>query len=127
MPHSISSTKKQLGFTLIELLVVLAIIGVLAGISMQILTKMRGKAFDSRAMQDLRNVAMAEESYFATFEVFKNCSNAACVSVLPGIEALSAGVTLTITSSATGFIGTAQHPNGTGKIYSWNSSNGGLQ
>lgn len=94
---------------------------------MQILTQMRGKAFDARALQDLRHTALAEESYFATFEVYKDCSNATCTTVLPGIEALSAGVTLTITSSTTGFVGTAQHPSGTGKIYSWNSSNGGLQ
>ena len=118
--------KKNQGFTLIELLVVIAIIGILAAIAIPQFAEYRARGFDSRSKSDLRNVATAEEAYFADNEVYKSCANGACATNLPGISALSDGVTLQITATPTGFTGTSTHPRGTGVTCDWDSSAGGL-
>ncbi|MDQ1696969.1 MAG: type pilus assembly protein PilA [Frankiaceae bacterium] len=51
------------GFTLVELLVIIVIVGVLAGIAIPIFLHQKGKAADATARSDLRNLAVAEESY----------------------------------------------------------------
>lgn len=118
--------KNEKGFTLIELLVVIAIIGILAAIAIPQFAEYRQRGFDARAKSDLRNVAAAEEAYFADQEVYVDCDESNCATLLPGISALSDGVELQITSAATSFTGTSSHPNGTGVTCSWDSSNGGL-
>jgi prepilin-type N-terminal cleavage/methylation domain-containing protein len=50
---------------LIELLVVVAIIGILAAIAIPQFALYRAKGFDACAASDCRNIATAEESYFA--------------------------------------------------------------
>jgi len=86
--------------------------------------KMRG--YDVRAMEDLKNVAHAEEAYFASFEAFTSCTDTGCISSLPGIKALSDGVTLQITATSTGFVGTATNRKGSGVVYTWDNNAGGL-
>lgn len=117
--------KKEQGFTLIELLVVVAIIGILAAIAIPQFAAYRARGFDARAKSDLRNVSTAEEAYFADNEVYKNCTTAGC-NVLPGVTSLSAGVTLQMTATTTGFTGSSAHPKGTGITCRWNSAAGGL-
>ena len=114
------------GFTLIELLVVIAIIGILAAIAIPQFAEYRQRGFDARAKSDLRNVAAAEEAYFADQEVYVNCDQGDCATVLPGISSLSDGVTLEITAAATSFTGVASHPKGTGVTCNWDSDSGGL-
>jgi|688.fasta_scaffold250264_3 prepilin-type N-terminal cleavage/methylation domain-containing protein len=121
-------TGTQKGFTLIELLVVSSIIGLLSAISVQIFIEMRTRSYDARANADIRNVATAEDAYFAEFETFKSCANAAsCSAVLPGVPVLSSGVVLSMTATTTGFTGSATHPKGSGLVYRWDSHNGGIQ
>ncbi len=118
--------KNEKGFTLIELLVVIAIIGILAAIAIPQFAEYRARGFDARSRSDLRNVATAEEAYFVDNEVYKSCTQANCNTLLPGIAALSNGITLQITATTTGFTGTSTHPKGTGVTCNWNSANGGL-
>ena len=118
--------KKDSGFTLIELLVVIAIIGILAAIAIPQFAAYRARGFDARAKSDLRNVATAEEAYFADNEVYKSCTGSTCATNLPGITSLSSGVNLQMTATTTGFTGTASHSKGTGTTFTWNSANGGL-
>ena len=119
------------GFTLIELLVVVAIIGILAAIAIPQFAEYRQRGFDSRAKSDLRNVATAEEAYFADTEKYFSCSltsGTGTCSSLPGIEKMSTGVNLSMTNvSNASFTGTATHTRGSGVTYNWNSANGGLQ
>jgi type IV pilus assembly protein PilA len=51
------------GFTLIELLVVIIVIGVLAGIAMPAYLGQRRKAWRTQAVADMKNAAVAIESY----------------------------------------------------------------
>lgn len=119
--------RNEAGFTLIELLVVIAIIGILAAIAIPQFAEYRARGFDARARSDLRNVATAEEAYFADNEVYKDCTDATCPGLLPGISNVSQSVTLAITATTTGFTGTSNSSRGSGVTYNWDSSAGGMQ
>jgi len=113
------------GFTLIELLVVMSIVSALVAVALPRYAAYRASAFDARAEIDLRSVAMAEEAYFLAQEKYLSCSGATCVQ-LPGIQRLSTGVELAIVASANDFKGSASHPRGSGRVFAWDSSAGGL-
>jgi type IV pilus assembly protein PilA len=80
--------RKRTGFTLIELLVVVAILGILAAVAIPAFTTRQGKAYDARVVQDARNVATAEESYFVdNSEYFSgDCTLMPGVNLSPGVE-----------------------------------------
>ena len=114
------------GFTLIEILVAMAIIGILVASALPQYQDYRKRAFDFRAQSDLRNLAIAEEAYFLQSEKYLGCSGQSCTA-LPGIKAISEGVSLQATTDDVSFTGTSSHSKGTGRVYTWNSDLGGLQ
>jgi prepilin-type N-terminal cleavage/methylation domain-containing protein len=120
-----SSALFSSGFTLLELLVTLTIIGILVASSIPNFQGYRRRAYDARAQGDLRSVALAEEAYFLESERYLPCENSGCAA-LPGIARLSDGVTLQITTDETTFVGTASHPKGSGKTFTWESAQGGM-
>ena len=56
-----SATRK--GFTLIELLIVIVIISILAAITIPKFSSTKEKAYVSKMISDLRNLATAQEAY----------------------------------------------------------------
>jgi len=58
-------TNSKKGFTLIELLIVVVIIGILAAIAIPKFANTKEKAYVASMKSDLRNMATAQESYFA--------------------------------------------------------------
>jgi len=121
-----SQTASLQGFTLIELMVVMTIVAVLSAIAVPQYNTYKKKAFDARALADLRNVAAAEEAYFMDHEKYLSCQNQSCA-LLPGIARLSKGVNLSVEASEISFVAIASHPQGSGKAFEWDSDNGGLQ
>lgn len=117
---------KSSGFTLLELLVTLTIVSILVATSIPLYRDYRAQAYDFRALNDLRMVALAQEAYFLENESYYSCSSSNCTD-LPGISKLSRGVDITIEGGDESFRGTASHPLGTGKKFVWDSTLGGLQ
>lgn len=117
--------KNQKAFTLLELMITLTIVSILVSIAIPQYTDYKRRAFDTRASVDLRNVALAEEAYYMDSESYLSCSSSACLS-LPGVGALSKGVELSINASDSSFTGESSHPGGTGKVFNWDSENGGM-
>jgi prepilin-type N-terminal cleavage/methylation domain-containing protein len=113
------------GFTLMELLVVLTIVSLLATAAIPAYRRYRSHAYDFRALSDLQIVAVAEESYYLENERYLSCSGNSCLK-LPSVPRLSNGVKLDISASEDSFVGNASHPKGTGKVYKWDSSKGGI-
>jgi prepilin-type N-terminal cleavage/methylation domain-containing protein len=124
---------RERGFSVIEFLVVGSIVGILALIAIPQYSIYRQKAYTNAAANDLRNVAAAQEAFFAQhgkYYPISNCltsdSTTQCsIEGLPGVSKLSKGVTLSITASAGGFSGFAKHTRGTSTC-KWDSTQGGM-
>ena len=112
--------RNEKGFTLIELLVVVAIIGILAAIAIPQFSEYRKQGFNARASSDVRNLATAEEAYFAANAVY-----AASPSNLTGFKQ-SPGVSISVSPSTNSFTASSSHSAGD-KTFNWDSANGGLQ
>ena len=107
--------------TLLELLVVIAVVGILAAISIQQVSLYRARAVDASMRSDLKNAAMAMESYYGEFLEYPNTSSAI---LLVGYRNTS-GVTLTINvTSPSSFTLTAARPNGSQPSFTFDSSTG---
>jgi prepilin-type N-terminal cleavage/methylation domain-containing protein len=117
--------KKDSGFTLIELLVVLTIVSILTVTSIPLYQDYRARAFDQRALSDLRMVALAQEAFFLDTEKYLACTGSRCHK-LPGVFSLSPGVSLAVTTNEVSFQGESSHKKGTGKVFVWQSDKGGL-
>ena len=108
------------GFTLLELIVVVAVLGILAAIAIQQFAIYRSRVVDAAMRSDLKNAALAMESYYGEFLDYPATVNA----ILVGYRKTS-GITLTITvPSPSTFTLNAAMPNGTRTSFTFDSTTG---
>lgn len=111
----LNKTGNEKGFTLIELLIVIAIIGILATVAIPTFSGYRSRGFDSSAVSDLRNAALAQEAYYTDNDVY--CVNVASLQAQPYNFFLSPDVAVNVSAAdATGYTMTAVH-SASGKIF----------
>jgi type IV pilus assembly protein PilA len=63
----LNNANSQSGFTLLELIVVVAVLGILVAIAVQQFQLHRARAIDASMRSDLKNAALAMESYYGEF------------------------------------------------------------
>jgi len=109
------------GFTLLELIVVTAVIGALAAIAIQQFQLHRARAIDASMRSDLKNAAMAMESYYGEFLSYPSTET----SILLVGYRKTGGVTLTINvTSPSSFTLNAARPHGSQPSYTFDNSTG---
>lgn len=112
------------GFTLIELLVVIIIIAILAAIAIPMYLSQRQKGWDANAQSDLRNAAVAQESYFTDNSTY----TVALADLLAEGYNNSADITLTPqTGDAAGYCMEAFHTSNAARVWFMSSASGDPQ
>ena len=116
-----SARENNAGFTLLELIVVVGVLGILVAIAIQNFSLYRARAIDASMRSDLRNAAMAMESYYGEFLAYPGAEPAI---LLVGYRKTS-GVTLTInlTTPSTYTLNAARQ-NGSQPSFTFDSSTG---
>jgi Tfp pilus assembly protein PilE len=109
-------------------MIVVAIIGILAAIAIPQFASYRQRGFDARANSDLRNAATSEEAYFATWQLYVGCTNCASTD-LPGFQPSATCKTsmVKLTGTEPGFTGTSKSDSGSGTVFNYDSTKGGMQ
>jgi type IV pilus assembly protein PilA len=111
----------EAGFTLLELIVVVAVLGILAAIAIQQFSLLRARSVDAAMRSDLKNGALAMESYYGEFLDYPTTVSAM---QMVGYRKTN-GVTLTINvTSPSTFTLTAAMPNGTQPNFIFDSTTG---
>jgi len=111
------------GFSLVEILLVIAIIAILAVIAIPQFISYRSQAIDAQLKSDLRNAAVAVESYFTKRSVYPSSIN--------DIQGFgfqpSNGVTLTLVLvTPSSFTITAAKPGGSQPSFTFSSASGSI-
>ena len=111
------------GFTLIEVLIVVAIIALLAAIGIPQFIAYRNRAVDAQMKSDLRNAAVAVESYYAKKAVYPaNLNEVEGFGFQP-----TNGVTLSLDMvSQNSYTITAAKPGGTQSSFIFTSTSGSI-
>ncbi len=103
--RKVNRERGSAGFTLIELLIVVVIIGILAAIAIPQFSSTKEKAYKASMKADLRNMATAQEAYFA-----ENPSGYASSLGDLSDYSTSEGVSVTVqTGNQDGWAATADH------------------
>jgi type IV pilus assembly protein PilA len=115
------TANSESGFTLLELIVVVAVLGILVAIAVQQFQLHRARAIDASMRADLKNAALAMESYYGEFLSYPATEAAI---LLVGYRKTS-GVTLAISvPTPSTFTLTASRPSGSQPSFTFDSSTG---
>ena len=109
------------GFSLLELLVAVAIIGLLAAIAIPQFSSYRARAVDSQMKSDLKNAALAMESYFADKKSYP--TSLAAISTVGFTQTEGVSLTISVTSPSS-FTLTAAKASGTQPSFTFDSITG---
>jgi type IV pilus assembly protein PilA len=111
------------GFSLVELLMVVGIISLLAVIAVPQFIAYRARAADSQMKTDLKNAAVAMESYYAEYRAYP-----ASVTAIAGVgfsQTSGVGMVISVTSPST-FTLTASTSNGSQPSFTYTSTTGAI-
>ena len=114
-------TSANAGFTLLELIVVVAVLGILAAIAIQQFSLFRSRAVDAAMRSDLKNGALAMESYYGEFLDYPTTLSA--MQVVGYRKTNGVTMTINVTSPST-FTLNAAMPNGTQPSFTFDSTTG---
>lgn len=95
---------RRSGFTLIELLVAVVVTGVLAAMAIPHFNNTKGRANFTAIKADLRNLALAEESFFVDRSRYHADLDSLNVKLSPGV------VLSVVEATNSGWSATAHHP-----------------
>jgi type IV pilus assembly protein PilA len=96
--------RSRSGFTLIELLVVVVVIGILAAVVIPHFNNTKGRANFTAIKGDLRNLALAEESFFVDHSGYSADLDSLTLKLSPGV------VLSVVEATNSGWSATAHHP-----------------
>jgi len=104
-------SKRDEGFTLIEVMIVVAIIAILAAIAIPQLSVYRTKSYNTSAVSDLKNTAIAQEAYYVDNRQYTN--NISALTTIPYNLSISQGVSVGVSSATNeSYLMTAYHSAG---------------
>jgi prepilin-type N-terminal cleavage/methylation domain-containing protein len=107
----ISIRQNNEGFALIELMIVIAIIAILAAIAIPQLSVHRTKSYNTSAVSDLKNAAIAQEAYYVDARQYTN--DISRLTATPYNLFISQGVSVGISSANNdAYLMTAYHSAG---------------
>jgi type IV pilus assembly protein PilA len=115
------TANSESGFTLLELIVVVAVLGILVAIAVQQFQLHRARAIDASMRSDLKNAALAMESYYGEFLAYP--STEAAILLVGYRKTLGVTLAISVPTPST-FTLTASRPSGSQPSFTFDSSTG---
>jgi type IV pilus assembly protein PilA len=115
--------KDDSALTLIEILVVIGVISILAAIAIHQFASYRTQGVDTEMRSDLKNAAIAMESYFAEYRIYP--ASLSAITAKGFRQTSGVALTIVVTSPST-FTLTASKPAGTQPSFVFDSTTGSI-